>query len=116
MPGEQDFLAFQSPGTPLKWPSIENPVVVASVAGANAAPTALITTMSGALAINLLSLPWPGFAGTVIIIPTGAFTGATGGVATPTQKPIALAFTAVVGRALALTYSNVSGMWHPHAA
>jgi hypothetical protein len=113
---EQDFLAFQSPGTPLKWPSIENPVTVASAAGLNPAPSAYLTTVSGALAMTLIPLPWPGFAGTVCFIPTGAFTGATGGVATATDKPIALAFTAVPQRAMLLTYSPKSGMWHPHAA
>ena len=116
MAGEQDFLAFQSPGTPSKWPSIENLNIVPSAAGVQNVPTAYITTMSGALAATLIPLPWPGFAGTICFIPTGAFTGATGGVATAVNKPIALAFTAVVGRAMLLTYSAQSGMWHPHAA
>ena len=116
MPGELDFLAFQSPGTPSKWPSIENLTVVPSAAGLQPVPTGYITTVSGALAATLIPLPWPGFQGTICFIPTGAFTGATGGVATAVNKPIALAFTAVVGRAMLLTYSQVSGMWHPHAA
>jgi len=87
--------------------------VVPSAAGLQPVPTGYITTVSGALAMTLIPLPWPGFSGTIVFIPTGAFTGATGGVATAVNKPIAKAFTAVVGQALALTYSSASGMWHP---
>lgn len=113
MAGEQDFLAFQSPGTDKKGPPIENVSIVPSAAGLQPAPSGYITTVSGALAMTLIPLPWPGFTGTICFIPTGAFTGATGGVATAVNKPIAVAFTAVVGKALFLTYSNQSGMWHP---
>jgi hypothetical protein len=113
MPGELDFLAFQSPGTPLKWPSIENQNIVASVAGTMPVPTAYITTVSGALAINLIPLPWPGFAGTIVYIPTGAWTLATGGVATATEKPIGLAMAAATpGVPVFLTYSPRAGFWY----
>ena len=106
------YLAFQSPGTPEKFP-IEDPVIVPSAAGLMPAPRALITTVSGTAAITLIPLPWPGFSGKIILIPTGAFTGATGGVATADNKPIGLAFTAVVGKPLELLYSQRAGLWYP---
>lgn len=116
MPGSQEFRAFQSPGSPEVWPGTENMSVVPSAAGLQPVPVAYLSTVSGALAMTLIPLPWPGFAGTICFIPTGAFTGATGGVATAVNKPIALAFTAVPQRAMLLTFSNQTGMWHPHAA
>jgi len=106
------FVAFQSPGTPEKFP-IEDPIIVPSAAGLMPAPRALITTVSGALAITLIPLPWPGFTGEIIFVPTGAFTGATGGVATEINKPIGLAFTAVVGKPLSLLYLARTGLWYP---
>lgn len=69
--------------------------------------------VSGALAITLIPLPYEGFEGTIALIPTGAFTGATGGTATAQNKPIGLAFTAVVGKTLFLTYLPSTGLWYP---
>jgi hypothetical protein len=85
--------------------------VLASAAGLMPAPTHRIHHVSGALAITLIPLPYPGFQGDLIFIPDGAFTGATGGVATDVNKPVGLAFTAVVGRPLRLTYDG--NMWYP---
>jgi hypothetical protein len=72
--------------------SVVNPVTIAS-AIAHPAPTAQVTTVSG------------------VFIPTGAFTGATGGTATATAKPIGKAFTAVAGKALHMTCDGL--LWYP---
>ena len=86
---------------------------IASVAGAITGVTNYLHVISGALAITLIPLPYTDFAGTIAVRPTGTFTGATGGVATATNKPIGLAFTAVVGKILFLTYDPVSELWYP---
>ncbi len=90
-----------------------NPTAVAS-AIAHPAPTALVTTVSGTAAMTTIGLPWPGFTGFIIFIPTGAFTGATGGTATATALPIGLAFQAVVGIALVLVCDGAN--WYPSYA
>lgn len=79
---------------------------VASVAGVLGAPTGYITVVSGALAITGLSLPYPAFQGTIVLIPTGAFT-------TTNATNIAIASTAVVGKALFMTYLPSTGKWYP---
>lgn len=106
-----EFLAFQNPGTPEKI-AIQNPVTVAS-AIAHPAPTALITTVSGTAEMTTIGLPWTGFCGFVVFLPTGAFTGATGGTATATAAPIGKAFTAVAGKALIMFYSQAANLWYP---
>jgi hypothetical protein len=88
-------------------------VDVASAAGLIAVPGAYLTLVSGTAAITLIPLPYPGFHGTLAFRPTGAFTGATGGTATATNKPIGLAFTAVVGKILFMTFDPVSDLWYP---
>lgn len=108
--GELEFLGLQSPGTETK--GIQG-ADIASVAGAIASPTHYLHRISGVLAITLIPLPYPNFAGTICILPTAIFTGATGGVATDTNKPIGLAFTAVVGKTLFLTYFPAQGLWYP---
>jgi hypothetical protein len=108
----ETFLKFQSPGSEQKL-AIEDPDTMASAAGLQAAPKAYLTTVSGTNAMTLIPIPWPSFAGTIAYQPTGAFTGATGGTATATNKPIGLAFTAVVGKTLFLTYSPKAGLWYP---
>lgn len=107
---ENEFLGFVSPGTVTK--QIQG-ADIASVAGAIASPTNYIHRITGTLAITLIPIPYPGFAGTIAIVPTEIFTGATGGVATSTNKPIGLAFTAVVGKTLFLTYLPAQGLWYP---
>jgi hypothetical protein len=101
--GDPDHELFNSPGGLQK--SIDGGVV-ASVAGVMPAPQAYITVVSGALAITGITVPYPGFAGTICYIPTGAFTWT---VATN----IALAGTAVVGKALFFTYLPSTGKWYP---
>lgn len=94
-----------NPGGPITGP------VIASAAGLIAAPTAKVHHVSGTAAITLIPLPYAGFQGTIIFIPDAIFTGATGGVATATNFPIGLAFTAVVGKPLHLTFDG--SFWYP---
>ena len=108
---ENEFRAFDSIGTATRG---NVGIPIASAAGVIAEPTAYLTVVSGALAITLIPLPYPEFSGTIAFRPTGAFTGATGGVATAVNKPIGLAFTAVVGKILLLTYDPTSGLWYPN--
>jgi len=86
---------------------------VASVAGLQPAVTGWLTVVSGTNAITTFGLPYEGFEGTIALRPTGAFTGATGGTGTATAKAIGLAFTAVVGKILFMTYDKNSGLWYP---
>lgn len=72
------------------------------------APTKPITFISGTTAIETITAPSPISAGggTIILIPTGIFTWTTAG-------NIAVAGTAVVSRALSLTYDATSTKWYP---
>lgn len=108
--GELEYRGLQSPGTETK--GIQG-ADIASAAGVIASPTHYIHIVSGAEEVTLIPLPYPNFAGTIALQPTGAFTGATGGVATSVNKPIGLAFTAVVGKTLFLTYVPSAGLWYP---
>jgi hypothetical protein len=82
-----------------------DPAIQASAASLANVITCAITKVSGTNAITGFRLP-RGFRGVFVVIPTGAFTGATGGTlayssdGTTEDIPIGLAFTAVVGRAL----------------
>lgn len=87
-----------------------DPVVVAS-ANVMPAPKAGVSTVSGTTQINTIALPWPGFTGTIRYIPTGAFTGATGGTSDGTNMAVGRAFTAVVGKVLSLTFDGA--LWYP---
>jgi hypothetical protein len=72
------------------------------------APTKQITFISGTTAIDEITAP-TGIAttgGQITLIPTGIFT-------TTTNENIALASTAVVGRALIMTYDATTGFWYP---
>lgn len=108
MATEQDFLNFSLPGTSLR--KISGGTVASAIA--MAAPTGLIMTVSGTVEITSIALPFPEFEGIIILIPTGAFTGNTGGAA---GIGIGVAFTAVVGRPLIMVYSKAAGLWYPHA-
>jgi len=87
-----------------------NPVTQASVASLANSITHFITVMSGTEAITGFRLPL-GFRGIFCVIPTGAFTGATGGTlardvnAQTEDIPIGKAFTMVAAVA-ALFVSN----------
>jgi hypothetical protein len=72
------------------------------------APTKQITFISGTTAINTITAP-TGIAttgGQITLIPTGIFTTTTAG-------NIALASTAVVSRALIMTYDATTAKWYP---
>jgi len=83
---------------------------VAAAAGAAVAsattitPTGMIFHVTGTTAIATINLPFTGFTGTITIIPDGAFTTTTAG-------NIALASTAVVSKALTMTYDGTK--WYP---
>jgi hypothetical protein len=72
------------------------------------APTKDITFISGTAAIATITAPSPISAGggQITLIPLGAFTTTTGG-------NIALASTAVVNRALIMTYDSGTAKWYP---
>lgn len=82
-----------------------DPVTRASVAGTQVI-TYNITIVSGTNQLTAISVP-SGFRGTIVLIPTGAFTGATGGTyasdGVTDTIPIGKAFTAVAAKALYLT-------------
>lgn len=66
-----------------------------------------ITTISGTEEIATINDQFGGgFSGVAILIPTGAFTGTTSG-------NIAIAFTAVAGKALFMVYKKSTGKWYP---
>ena len=72
------------------------------------APTTHIAFVSGVVAINTITAPSPISAGggQITLIPTGLFSTTTAG-------NIALASTAVVSRALILSYDVTTGKWYP---
>lgn len=74
--------------------------------GATLVPQGYISRVSGTTAIDNITVPYVGFAGTIVLIPTGAFTLSTSG-------NIGIAATAVVGKALTLTYVPSTGKWYP---
>lgn len=79
---------------------------IASLAGVWGPPVGRVTIVSGALAITGITIPYATFSGDIVMIPTGAFTWT---VATN----IALAGTAVVGKALFMTYLPSTIKWYP---
>jgi hypothetical protein len=87
-----------------------NPTTVAS-AVAQPNPEAYLTTVSGTAAMATIGLPYIGFTGTIAFRPTAAFTGVTGGTSTSLVGAIGLAFTAVVGKVLFMTYDG--SLWWP---
>ena len=72
------------------------------------APTTPIAFVSGTTAVVTITAPSPISAGggSIILIPTGAFTWTTAG-------NIAVAGTAVVNKALTMTYDTTTTKWYP---
>lgn len=100
---EADWNNFRSPG------GTQNSMdggTIASLAGVLPAVTGRQTIVSGALALTGITLPWPTFSGDIVLLPTGAFTWTT-------ATNIAVAGTAVVGRALVMTYHPPTAKWYP---
>ena len=88
---------------------IANTAVAGTIASAaTVAPTAPVTIISGTAAIDTITAPAPisTTGGTITFIPTSAFTWTTAG-------NIAVAGTAVVSRALTLTYDATTVKWYP---
>ena len=75
---------------------------------ATIAPTALISFVSGVVAVVTITPPTNILVtgGQLTLIPTGIFTTTTAG-------NIALASTAVVGKALVMTYDAITTKWYP---
>lgn len=69
-------------------------------------PTSKIFHVTGTTAIVTINIPYTGFNGSITIIPDDIFTTTTAG-------NIALASTAVVGRALIMTYDATIAKWYP---
>lgn len=81
-----------------------------AVTGANQTINAMgvpIFSVSGTGSLQTLAPPWTGFYGSVTLIPTGAFTTVTGG-------NIKIASTAVVDKALVMTWDGTD--WYPNDA
>ncbi len=76
----------------------------AIASAATIAPFAGVHHVTGTAAINTITPPYAGFTGSIRLIPDGLWTLATGG-------NIALASTAVVSRALTVTFDGTS--WYP---
>lgn len=92
---------FNEPGSANH--AIVGPVIASAT---TVAPTHRIHIVSGTTAIVNITVPDAGFQGTIILLPTGIFTWTAAG-------NIALAGTAVVGKALHMTYNNVTAKWYP---
>jgi hypothetical protein len=69
-------------------------------------PTGAIFHVTGTTAVVTINIPYTGFNGTITIIPDGIFTWTTAG-------NIALAGTAVVSKALTMTYDSTTAKWYP---
>lgn len=82
-----------------------NPATVASAAGVLTLEYE-VTVLSGTAAITGITVPFAGFQGRVTLLPTGAFTWTT-------ATNIAVAGTAVVGRAIDFIYNPVTAKWYP---
>jgi hypothetical protein len=87
---------------------IVGPVLASTNTTTGISPAYAVQHVSGTQAINQIAPPYTGFQGTIILIPDAAFTGVTTGTG---SGPIGLAFTAVTGKALALTFDGAA--WYP---
>lgn len=96
------------------WTFPQSAPTVASLAGVITITTP-VTIVSGALAITGIAAPTnlanagaggSGYGARITFIPTGTFTWTT-------ASNIALAGTAVVGKALDFTYDSVTNKWYP---
>ena len=78
-----------------------------SVASASSiTPTGQIFHVTGTTAINTIILPSGFVSGPLVIIPDGVFTTSTSG-------NIAIATTAVVSKAITMTYDTITSKWYP---
>jgi len=85
--------------------NLTNPNTQASAAGTNTF-TYPVTVVSGTQAMVNITVPYPSFQGRITLLPTAIFTWTAAG-------NIALAGSAVVGKALDFIYNPVTGKWYP---
>lgn len=90
--------------SPMQNSSIVNLVTIASAATLNVYGVGNLIYVSGVAAIDTISGPYTSFRGSITIIPTGVFTTTAAG-------NIKIASTAVVGKALTMTYDGT--YWYP---
>lgn len=92
-----------------QWGSRDNPLVNPNIQVALAGTNTFtwpITRVSTVAAIVDIVVPYAGFSGRITLLPTAAFTWTAAG-------NIALAGTAVVGKALDFIYDPTAGKWYP---
>lgn len=83
-----------------------NPVTQTIAAGLFVPDYPCTLTDAGTAAMTGITIPYAGFAGTIIILPGGAFTWTT-------ATNIAVAGTAVANKAIHFTYNPVNNKWYP---
>ncbi len=95
-------------GFPLYCASIGNEMNLgtAIASATTIAPVAGITHITGTTAIATITVPANFGTGQIVLIPDGIFTTTTAG-------NIALASTAVVSKALIMTYDSTAAKWYP---
>jgi hypothetical protein len=107
--GQQWLCSTLSLGWAPGWQNTSFPpnvtAAVASAAGV-VVPSGPLFHITGALAITGFTLPLGFSSGSFTVIPDGAFT-------TTTATNVAIASTAVVGKALVFTYDQVAGKFYP---
>lgn len=95
------FEAFREPG------GLQKNVWGLDLASATTvAPTNKYHRVTGTTAIVNITVPWTGFQGDIVFVPTGVFTWTNAG-------NIALAGTAVVSKALTFSYNALTAKWYP---
>jgi hypothetical protein len=99
----------QNAGAQSMWGSMNNPLVnpnaQVTVAGTNTYDYPITVQGTVAAMVNI-TVPYPDFQGRITILPTAAFTWTAAG-------NIALAGTAVVGKALDFIYNPFTAKWYP---
>jgi hypothetical protein len=88
---------------------VNNGIVGATIVSETAATIVIthkIHMLSGTGAMSSITPPWPTFAGTILLIPTGICTFTSTG-------NVRLAITTVAQQALELAYNPVTGYWYP---
>lgn len=94
---------FRSPGVLL------NGIVGADLASAaTVAPTHMIHSVTGTAAIVNITVPYPGFAGIVIFLPTAIWTWTAAG------NISVLGTTTAAGGMVIFCYNPITNKWNPH--
>lgn len=92
---------FRSPAGPIH--SCDGGLIASAT---TIAPQGYLSRVSGTTEVVNITVPYTGFAGTIVLVPTGAFTWTAAG-------NIAVLGTAVVSRALMMTYVPSAAKWYP---